>query len=183
MTKIRSLKIFICILLLLKLSGCSTLSPPKDENSHLYGVPAGSKVILHQDLQIKPNSARVYLRNGEVSNKPGGKSYCQFKVNDVIPEEQTLHADEFIVRKTQMGTVNITMHDPLIVASRDNKGTSDVTLVWYLWLESPQQPNVRLLTCGGTRQMPHRARRLSINEIRTHLGDIASLVILDGEES
>ncbi len=172
----------IWILLLLNLGACSTLSPPKDENSNIYAVPAGSKLILHQDLQIKPKSARVYLRNGEVSNKPGGKSYCVFKVNDVIPDVQILKADEFIVRKTQMGTVNITMHDPMILASTDGGSVNDVTLVWHLWLESPHQPNVRMLTCGGIRNHPSRAHRLSINEIRTHLGEIATLEILDDDK-
>ena len=168
------------ILLLSGLSACANLIL-KDENSPYYPVPAGSKLILHQDLQIPPDSARVYLQYGQVVKAPSvSDPYCRFEVNDVRPAAQTLRADEFVVRKTQMDTLYISMQGPLVLAAMQamvSDGGGDVTLVWYLWLDSPRQPNVRRLICGGMFDYPYRARRPSINEIRVQLGHIATLIL------
>ena len=169
----------VCFLLLLSVSACADLAP-KDENSPYYPVPAGSRLILHQDLTILPDSARVYLQYGKVVKAPRTSDpFCRFEVNDVLPSAQTLMADEFLVRKTQMDRLNISSRTPLTAAALHGFGRDEgdaVTLVWYLWLASPRQPNVRRLICGGSFDYPRRARRPSINEIRMQLGDIATLI-------
>lgn len=173
------------VLLLLGLSACANLVP-KDENSSYYPVPTGSRLILHQDLHIPPDSARVYLQHGKVVKAPHTSDpYCRFELNEVLAVAQTLKADEFVVRKTQMDRLYISSQDPLIKAAiqgADRGDTSDVTLVWYLWLASPRQANVHRLICGGRFDYPYRARRPSIKEIRAQLGGIATLIIL-GEQA
>jgi len=168
--------------LLLSAQACTNLVP-KDENSPYYPVPPGSKLILHRDLPIPPDSARAYLQYGQSVKAPHTSDpYCQFEVNDVLPVEQTLKADEFVVRKTQMDERFISMQPSLIVAAKHGFGMDDgdsVTLVWYLWLDSSRQPNVLRLICGGRFDDRYRARRPSIKEIREQLGDVATLVIPD----
>jgi hypothetical protein len=170
--------------LLLSLHACADLVP-KDESSPYYPVPVGSKLILHSDLRIPPDSARAYLQYGKPVKAPHTTDpYCQFQVRDVLPVEQTIKADEFVVRKTQMDEKLISLLTPLIVAALPGFGmgdADDVTLVWYLWLDSPRQPNVLRLICGGMFDQPYRARRPSIKQIRQQLGDVATLVIA-GEE-
>lgn len=167
------------VVLVLGLHACANLIP-KDENSPYYPVPAGSRLILHQDLRVPPDSARVYLQYGKLVAAPSTSDpYCQFEVNDVLPVVQTLKADEFVVRKTQMDLRHISLQNPLIMAAwhgSESDDADDVTLVWYVWLYSPRQPNVLRLICGGMFDQPYRARRPSINEIRAQLGDIASLI-------
>jgi len=165
----------------LSLTACANLAP-KDENSPFYAVPAGSRIVLHQNLQISPDRARVYLQDGKIVRGPSPFSpYCQFEVNDLLPAGQILKADEFVVRKTQMGEEFIASRSPFILAvsGGGNAGSRDLLLVWHLWLESPRQPNVRRMICGGRFDTPYRARRPSINEIRTQLGDIATLKIMN----
>ncbi len=167
------------VLAALSLTACANLAP-KDEKSPFYAVPAGSRIVLHHDLQIPPDRARVYLQNGKVVKGPSPFSpYCQFEVNDVLPAGQTLKADEFMVRKTQMAEEFIASRSPFIMAASGggNSGSRDLLLAWHLWLESPRQPNVRRMICGGKIDTPYRARRPSINEIRAQLGDIATLNI------
>src|SRR3569623_3825154 len=86
--------------------------------------------------------------------------------------------DEFVVRKTLLDMLHISIHDGVQMAGLSGCGSSesDVTLVWKLWLESPRQPKVRRLICGGKFDPAFRARRPSINEIRIQLGYIASLI-------
>jgi len=169
---------WMSVVLAAALAGCASLAV-KDENSSYYPVPVGSKLILHRDLEIPADSARVYLQGGQVVKSAGVfDPYCRFEVRDVLNVPQTLKADEFVVRKTQMDMLHISMHDGVQLAGLSGWGSSesDVTLVWYLWLESPRQPNVRRLICGGKFDAAFRARRPSINEIRIQLGDIASLI-------
>jgi hypothetical protein len=165
--------------LLLSLCACADLAP-KDEDSPYYAVPIGSRLILHQDLTIPPDSARVYLQYGKVVKAPRSSDpFCRFEVNDVLPAAQTLKADEFVVRKTQRDRLNISSRSPVTAAALHGFARDEgdaVTLVWYLWLESPRQPKVRRLICGGGFDYPYRARRPSINEIRVQLGDVATLL-------
>jgi hypothetical protein len=166
-------------LLVLCLGACAGLVP-KDENSPYYATPPGSRLILHQDLTIPADMARVYLQRGRVVAAPHTtQSFCRFEVNDVLPVEQTLKADEFIVRKTQMATLLVSMQDSATMAASLGFGeedSSDVSLAWYLWLDSPHQPNVRRLICGGRFDYPSQARRPSINDIRAQLGKVATLI-------
>src|SRR3569623_88118 len=169
---------WMSVVLAAALAGCVSLAV-KDENSSYYPVPVGSKLILHRDLEIPADSARVYLQGGQVVKSAGVfDPYCRFEVRDVLNVPQTLKADEFVVRKTQMDMLHISMHDGVQLAGLSGWGSSesDVTVAWYLWLESPRQPNVRRLICGGKFDAAFRARRPSINEIRIQLGDIASLM-------
>ncbi|MDX1251765.1 MAG: hypothetical protein IDH49_05870 [Gammaproteobacteria bacterium] len=171
------------IMALAGLSACASLAP-QDENLSFYPVPAGSRIILHQDLQVPPDSVRAYMQHGQVVKAPSPfDPYCQFEVNDVLPVAQTIKADEFVVRKTQMGEQHIASRSPFMKAGMGvsfgaRSGSRDVLLVWYLWLDSPRQPNVRRLICGGKFDAPYRARRPSINEIRAQLGSIATLNVV-----
>ena len=160
------------------LGACADLGR-KDASSPFYPVPAGSKVVLHRDLEVPPDAARVYLQDGQVVKAPSiFNPFCRFDVNDVQPVTQVVRAGEFTVRKTQMDMLHISMAEPMRFAAIgfDAGGTSDITLVWYLWLDSPQ-PNVRRLLCGGRFDSPDRARRPSISEIRAQLGQVATLTI------
>lgn len=165
------------------LSACANLAP-QDESLSFYPVPAGSKIILHQDLQVPPNSVRAYMQHGQVVKAPSPfDPYCQFEVNDVLPVAQTIKADEFVVRKTQMGEQHIASGNAFLKAGTGvsfgaRPGSRDVLLVWYLWLDSPRQPNVRRMICGGKFDAAYRARRPSINEIRAQLGSIATLSVV-----
>jgi hypothetical protein len=169
-------------LLLPCLSACANLVP-KDENSPYYATPPGSRLILHQDLTIPVDMARVYLQRGRVVAAPHTtQSFCRFEVNDVLPVEQTLKADEFVVRKTQMATLLVSMQDSAtnaLALEFGGDGSSDVSMAWYLWLDSPHQPNVRRLICGGRFDYPYLARRPSINDIRAQLGKVATLITAD----
>lgn len=167
------------------LGACAGMAQ-RDENSPYRAVGVGSTITLHRDLTVPPERARVYLQGGEVVDGASPLApYCMFEVNDVLPAPQTIKADTFTVRKVQMDKINITSAGAGMVAAvgigigvGTNIGSGgDVAQVWYLWLDSPRQPNVRRLVCGGELTDPWEAQRPSVNEIREQLGQIATLTL------
>lgn len=150
-----------------------------DEQSRFYPPPIGTVIELHRDLTVAPDHARVTIQRGAVA--PGVHpfdTWCQLEVNDVFPTEQTVRADTFTVYKVSRETAQVVMGSPpQMVAGVDtnDSGSSDVTQIWHLWLKSPQQLNVRRLSCGGWFDTPSRAQYPSVVEIRAALGEVASL--------
>lgn len=150
-----------------------------DERSRSYPPPIGTVIELHTDLTVPPDRARVTIQRGAVA--PGVhpfETWCQLEVNDVFPTAQTVRADTFTVYKVNRETAQVVLASPpVMVAGVDTHdgGSSDVTQIWHLWLKSPQQPNVRRLSCGGWFDTPSRALYPSVAEIRAALGEVASL--------
>jgi hypothetical protein len=163
----------------LLISACASNGPAIiDENSHVYPPPVGAVIVLHRDITVPADRARVTLQRGGIA--PGVHPFdiwCQLEVNDVMPVPQTVHADTFTVRKVSSEVTHVVVNQnaTLVAESRGGSGPSDETHIWHLWLSSAQQPNVRRLSCGGVFQQPWQARYPSIIEIRGTLGEIASL--------
>src|SRR3569623_779821 len=108
---------WMSVVLAAALAGCASLAV-KDENSSYYPVPVGSKLILHRDLEIPADSARVYLQGGQVVKSAGViDPNCRIEVRDVLSVPQPLKGDEYVERKTQMDMLPISIHDEVQMAS------------------------------------------------------------------
>ena len=54
----------IIVLVVTVLAACQTTAYEGNENSPYYKVPIGSKLILHQEIEIPPHLAGIYLQAG-----------------------------------------------------------------------------------------------------------------------
>lgn len=156
-----------------------------DLQSPYYRVPVQSVLALNRAVEIPPGRARVHIQRGETGEKfDPYYPHCSLEVTDVLPERsQIVRPGTFAVVRTQSVSEEVVdQRRPLMVAAAsftlakmDDGGESYIYEGYHLWLENPEQPNVRRLTCRGVFDHPSLARPPSIAEIREALGDIAGL--------
>ena len=178
------------------LAGCQA-PQVRDEASPNFLPPKGSLVILHDDMQIPPQSARVFLQRGQFYGYHGIDLYypwCAFEVNDVSESTQILRANTFEIYRVHIRTEQVVDNTKTQLASLafgPNKawhlvmdgsgGPTTVTKVLVMWMDSPNQSNIRKLTCGGSEENVALARTPSVNQIRAALGDVATLELPRGQ--
>lgn len=173
------------------LAGCQS-SQVRDEASPNFLPPKGSLVILHDDMQIPPQSTRVFLQRGQLYGYYGIDRYypwCAFEVNNVSDSTQILRANTFkiyrvyirtkqVVDNTKTQLAKLTVGAPRQtwhLTGDGNGGPTTVTKVIVMWMNSPTQSNIRKLTCGGSEENEALARTPSVMQIRAALGDVATL--------
>jgi hypothetical protein len=172
------------------LTGCQT-SKVGDPASPYYPPPTGSAVILNNDLEIPPETARIFLQRGKTYGYHGFDRYtpwCYFELNTIKNTTQTLGADTFEVYKVSSRTeqvvengtihlagVNIQFGTDVFMAKGGSDGPSSETAVIQMWLRSEQQAQIRKLVCGGAEENPAIVKAPSIDQIRAALGEIATL--------
>ena len=175
---------------LFALIGCQT-SKVGNPASPYFPPPTGSAVILNNDLEIPPETARVFLQRGKIFAYHGFDRYtpwCYFELTTVRDTTQTLEADTFEIYKVVSRTEQVVEHGPIrlarvsiqfgsdfFMAKGGSDGPSSETAVIQMWLRSERQTQVRKLVCGGAEENPAIARAPSIDQIRGALGEIAIL--------
>lgn len=186
----RSLLVFASLSLL----ACAT-QIERDINNPWYAPPPGTRVILPEPVQIPPRSARAFFQDGRIT--AGGINHfaphCELEVNEVKDVSQTVRAGEFVVTHVSQRNHEVVSSGRIQVAGRFgvgigvgfglfNSDVGDIMKAWHLRLESPDQPNVRALICGGAFDHPSLAETPSIAEIRAALGEhvILELPPLEG---
>jgi hypothetical protein len=163
----------------------------RDQNSPNFLPPKGSLVILHDDMQISPQSARVFLQRGRLVGYHDLDRYypwCSFEVNDVSDSTQILRANTFEIyrvyirseqvvenTKTRLAQLTVGAHKVWHLSGDGSGGPTTVTKVIVMWMNSPTQSNIRKLTCGGSEENEALARTPSVMQIRAALGDVATL--------
>ncbi len=180
----------VYLLVLLGIGACSwDLSDP---GKAWYYPRAGSKLILHERLTIKPDSAALYLQHGKVTGNRHSRfdPYCKIRVRDVKNTRQYVNPDTFTIthsgRHTELVAgltgLNIPIGSPsrpsfrLEVSSSD--APSDITETIQMGLSSSKQPQVMSLICGGAEDHPANAEAPTYAEMKTALGSIMSLKIM-----
>jgi hypothetical protein len=175
------------LVLVVASAGCTTiLAPAPDPSSPFYRVPEGSVVELRQALEVRPGTTRTWLQFGQAL---GGRfdryaPNCNFEIWTIDHERsQHILPGDFVVRRVQNVREEVVRADaPLRLAAWrlaeggiDGGGPSMVYEGYHLWLENPQQRDVRRLTCRGAFADPWEAYPPSIDEMRAALGKIATL--------
>jgi hypothetical protein len=171
--------------LVLGMAGCAGLDRGDPDSPH-WLPPVGTLVELHEALEVPPLSARVFLQQGTVLAKPSLNLYlpsCAFAVTRVFEDgSQTIEPDTFqVVRVTGQLEEVVRQRAPAQYAAIHlarggiDGGSSMVMHVVHLWLESPEQAEVRRLSCRGAMDDPPLSNRPSVTEMRQALGAIATL--------
>ena len=176
------------------LLGCQT-AKIGDPSSPYYPPPRGSAVILNSDLEIPPETARIFLQRGKIYGYHGFDRYfpwCYFELETVKNTAQILSVDTFEVYKVVSRTERVVENGPihlagvriqfgtdLLLSKGGSDGPSTETAVVQMWLRSEKQAQIRKLVCGGAEENPAIVKAPSIEQIRTALGEIATLQLAE----
>ncbi len=197
----RLIVLFVPLLITL---GCQTVKKG-DTASPFFPPPNGSTVILHQDLEIPPQTARVFLQRGQTYGYYGFNRYypwCYFKLNTVVDATQTLRADTFEVYRVVSTEEQVVENEPIRLAGVSlesggdlqtdgalrlaiggGDGPSTIVQVVQLWLRSEKQQDIRTMVCGGAEDNPSLVVPPSILQIQGALGSIATLKLPEQKDS
>lgn len=154
----------------------------QDETSPFFMVPPGSVVVLHQDLEVPPGRASVYIQRGRTALYAAYNRYyphCRFEVWDISEQPQLIRAGRFLVEKVTRETDYFAESGVLQYArlsvGQGSDGTNLEMEVVKMRLHSATQPEVLRLVCGGEMDFPFNVKPPSVQEIRGTLGGLVSL--------
>jgi hypothetical protein len=179
--------------LMICLSGCSSayLSSPPGENSPLFQVPVGSRVVLAKEVEVPPGQNEVYFQNGQTMvwyKVDIYLPYCALKVFTRRETSQVIHPDEFTVEKSYQQTffkqVQAPDEAPVIQpiafgrkVDFDQGGNMEYQVVAnVLELHSGQQPQVASLLCTDW-GLPPTESHITLKKMRRALGSFVKIEI------
>jgi len=151
----------------------------------------GWMLELHRDVVIPPHRTRVFFQAGRlIYGINEFEPHCQLRVRDISEQAQDVHADLFTIGKV-FGTLDqIVSNEPVRLAAAggafivgggngNGNGESRQMYLYFMALHAEKQTNVTYLVCGGALDDPALAEYPTIQEIRTAMGDYATLVLPD----
>lgn len=165
-------------------AACSTPTARKDQSSPYYAVPEGSVLQLNRTIEVPRGTTRIWIQRGRVvGNYDHYWPSCSFEVRTLDRDKiQVIESGQFTVTRHQFLRDEFAgSSQPLLVASlrlaaaRNGNGHSMIFEGWHLWLNNPDQPNVKRLTCRGAFGNPAEVAPPSIDEIRAALGEVVTL--------
>lgn len=156
-----------------------------NENSTLLEVPAGSTVVLKQELIVPAYQQDVFLQKGKAydfSTVNKWLPYCAFSLYAQTKKPRVMEPDTFVVRKLSRQLLFQLAGRPVQVAGITDG--SDGIQNWrvnaaVMELSSGRQPDVVKLTCAAW-GLPPDATYVTLAAIRGALGNLASLQLADG---
>ena len=173
-----SFLIFIVVVLV----SCQSFSQPSPDSWQSRPI-VGSKLVLHQDLEVPLGLSRVHLQLGEVRARKDVnelKPYCYFylrRPREELDNPITIIADEFIIQNVYRRRVAFRIEQQqfaLVVTGIFDSGSSQHTMATFSELYSPKQAQVTRLVCAVWDD-PMEYNHVSLTEIVKALGDIATI--------
>lgn len=181
------MKVLVILLLLAMLSGCQNVIS-RDADSPFYRVPGGSTLVLHRAVTIPPNYVKAYFQDGRRVHAPNQyEPFCKLEVLPLKPAQQIVQADRFFIKNTSWVRDIVAMTDtryfyaalgPIWLRGEDLP--SPMFYSTHLYLHSETQPDVYRVVCGHLQDPATLPRHLSVNQIRTALGDFFTLSLPAG---
>ena len=149
------------LLLAVSLVGCSNpMAVSKDVNSRYYSIPSGSRLILHQDLNVPAGKAHINIQNGRTAAGLDNWTVgCDLEVRKLGPGVVT--ADTFTITRAEVSREWINR-------------PSTMRFYRTLYLKSDTQPNVMNMECQYW-AYPLHGDVIPVSEMREALGSVASL--------
>ena len=171
----------------LLVTGCQTVSYQGNENSPHYVVPAGSRLVLEQEITVPGNRAAVYIQGGQLRSYWDVNPYypyCKFEVRSPKDTVQKIQPDDFAVTRAFQETPPMVRAEPqrpdvsarlVRVSGMDSEGGMSATVfATTMWLRSDRQPDVFRMTCAQWGYPPLDGH-LSISQIRKTLAGVFTL--------
>lgn len=166
----------------LSLAACST--GPVPVTSPYFRIPAGSKLVLKQELIIPPNAGRIYIQYGKVVTpkvKDDWHAHCWFLSWDVRDRAQLIKPDSFNITHSQQ-LEEVAMHQTsrqfaangIGIGMTDGGGPMALVYSTEMSIHSDRQPAIRRFVCSHWED-PRGARHLTVAEMQQTLGQIAEI--------
>ena len=141
-------------------SACNPMARSKDVDSRYFSIPAGSSLILHQDVKYPEGRAHIDIQHGRIvpalDNWAVG---CEIELRKLGPGVVT--ADTFTVRRAE-------------VSQEWVNRPSIMRFYRTIYLDSAKQSNVIKMVCQ-TWDYPLHGDDIPMSEIREALGSVATL--------
>ncbi|MGD2138180.1 MAG: hypothetical protein PVF08_07980 [Gammaproteobacteria bacterium] len=149
------------VMLFLSLTACQAqLAVVNDPGSRFYKIRAGSKLVLHRELHIPPERARVYFQHGRRVN--GLDNYavgCWLQVRELGPG--LVRPGTFVVRRAE--------------SSREWISEPNILRFYrVIYLHSDTPPGVLKLECQVWAD-PWFPAEISVPQMRAALGEYFTL--------
>ncbi|MFQ5936864.1 MAG: hypothetical protein ACE5LB_10695 [Acidiferrobacterales bacterium] len=168
----------LLVAVLSTLSACQSLhlQGRQGEDSPNFQIPAGSKLVLHQDLAIPAPVGATYLQHGRAGAFHEINEFVPYCLLEQRPSEgttKTVRAGEFVIATVrQEFRFAGAGARQLVAAGQSFQPTHVVATV--LELRSDSAPHSLYLSCAHW-GMPQSMSHLTLRDIRDALGDVASL--------
>jgi len=144
------------VVLIVALVGCASTH---DVDSRYFSIPSGSKLILHQDLNVPSGKAHINIQHGRTAAGLDNWTVgCELEVRKLGPGVVT--ADAFIIRRAEVSREWINR-------------PSTMRFYRTMYLKSDTQPNVMNMECQYW-AYPLHGDEIPVADMREALGDIAS---------
>jgi hypothetical protein len=180
---IRPFLAFSIVLLLLTACQSDALQRPQ---ALLFEQLAGGQFTLHRDITIAPGRVRIIFQEGVASQGASElKPRCELEVNLILETPQTIHAGSYRIGKVRgmQRFVNRPTDRIMLAAVGDPVQLADDTSnEWYMYtyrmqLLDERQTDTPTLICGGAYNFAFYARYPTLQEMRTALGNYATLTL------
>lgn len=167
-------------ILAILISSCAGTS---QQYANQPAVNPGSKIELNISSTIPSDSDRIYIQNGKIISKSAIDTYqvyCNLVMNkyqSVNGSELKVTPGEFTVYRVRLN--NDYIHNPVIYASTENRFYYPALGVNYrteLFLESPDQPYVKALSCSrNTEDYSKESRFPNSSQIEMAMKELVNL--------
>lgn len=189
------LKLLCFLSVMMILSACDS-NNIKDEDSTFYAVPAGSLLVLNQQITIAGNQVAVYVQNGELLSYKEVDKYqpnCKFEVYKISDQPRTVQAGTFEIIRVVDDIESSLLQTPTQLAFFSNVAGQKHSAGWildhgymfnyatFMYLSSAKQKDVYRMTCQHWESVTDD-RHLSISQMRSAMGEVFTLKISDKEK-
>jgi hypothetical protein len=162
--------------------GCQPVEVREDANGAWSAIPPGSTLTLNRPVQVPQDRARIFFKRGRVL--PDGANLgpsCGLEVRIMSQDgPQTVPAGTYRVERVERYWTQVAWQGPpgpvrLRLASSTDGGNPMIQEGYHLYLSDGPDPNVMRLTCLGMLNDMWRSKAITLEEIRTSLGSVATL--------
>lgn len=172
------MKVLIIFFVLSLLTACKPTQI--QSNSSYFSVDSSATIEIIETLTVSPNSARVFLQNGEI--RYGGINLyevnCEVEINTVSESRQIIEPGVFRVIRISQEESPIVMAKPLMVASlnyawSNSDSPVDIKLFYRFHLmaqDSSSKSDVRAVICRGEQSEPYQAELPTLEEMKQAAG-------------
>jgi hypothetical protein len=162
--------------------GCQPVEVREDANGPWSAIPPGSILTLNRPVQVPQDRARIFFKGDRVL--PAGANLgpsCGLEVRTMSRDgPQTVPAGAYRVERVERYWTQVAWQGPpgtvrLRLASATDGGNPMIQEGYHLYLSGGPDPNVMRLTCLGMLDDMWRSKAITLEEIRTSLGSVATL--------
>ena len=188
MNRLFNMNRLLIVTMLFLLGACTNLAP-QDESSPFYTIPEQSKLIVNSDIVIPARELKVYVQGSRIANDAAKLyPYCIFELRERKANAQLIKPDVFTISRVSRNIDYIagivepsfqlaSNENILIISPNGGDGPGLVTYATYMYLHSPNQPEVLRLICAQLKDFDPLSKHLSIDQMRAALGPAFSLEV------